>query len=128
MLEIGLDGDLLTWNELSKKGLLDNPRATIAGIWSAAAASAPIRAVRDRDGNYLLFANDEEPPALGCLSEAFMEAMDTIIQATEDDAGPEAVDGIMVSGATTVVSSGLTGNSPPIGLMPLLSGFCRIDR
>lgn len=128
MLEIGLDGDLLTWGELSKEGLLENPRATIAGIWSAAGASAPIRAVRDRDGNYLLFAKDEEPPALGCLSEVFMEAVGTITQATTDDSGPETVDGIIVSGATTVVSSGLTGNLPPIGLMPLLSGFCRIDR
>nr|WP_314464341.1 UvrD-helicase domain-containing protein [uncultured Novosphingobium sp.] len=128
MLEIGLDGDLLSWADLVKDGVVVKPRETVAAIWAAARAQSSIRAMRSKAGQYILSLGGENSPPLGCLSATFLETMSAITKVAPESPGPDAVDAIMVSGATTVFSAGVTGNSPPIGLMPLLSGFCRVDR
>ncbi|ALH79768.1 UvrD-helicase domain-containing protein [Sphingopyxis macrogoltabida] len=128
MLEIGLDGDLLSWSDLLKNGLVPKPRETVSAIWAAARAQSSLRAVRNNAGQYILSLLDENSTPLGCLSATFLEILHGITQADPESPGPDAVDAIAMSGATTVFSSGVTGNSPPIGLMPLLSGFCRVDR
>ncbi len=128
MLEIGLDGDLLSWADLVKDGLVTKPRATVASIWMAAGTQSSIRAMRNKAGQYILSLEDENSPPLGCLSAAFLETLRAITQTAPESLGPDTVDTITVSGATTVFSASVTGNSPPIGLMPLLSGFCRVDR
>jgi len=128
MLEIGLDGDLLSWGDLVKDGLIPKPSETIAAIWAAARAQSSIRGIRNKAGQYILSLGDDNSPPLGCLSATFLETLQVITQADRESPGPDTVDAIAVSGATTVFSAGVTGNSPPIGLMPLLSGFCRVDR
>lgn len=128
MLEIGLDGDLLSWADLVKEGLVPKPRETIAAIWAAARNQSSIRGVRNKAGQYILSLTGENSPPLGCLSATFVETLQGITQADSEKPAPDAVDAIAVSGATTVFSAGVTGNLPPIGLMPLLSGFCRVDR
>lgn len=128
MLEIGLDGDLLSWGDLVKDGLVPKPRETIAAIWASARTQSSIRGIRNDAGQYILSLGEENSPPLGCLTETFLETLQAITQADPESPGPDTVDAIAVSGATTVFSTGVTGNSPPIGLMPLLSGFCRVDR
>ncbi len=128
MLEIGLDGDLLSWADLVKEGLVSKPRETVAAIWAAARAQSSIRGMRNKAGQYILSLGDENSTPLGCLSATFLETLHAISRGDPESLGPDTVDAIAVSGATTVFSAAVTGNSPPIGLMPLLSGFCRVDR
>lgn len=128
MLEIGLDGDLLDWADLLRDGIIPRPREAIASIWSAVRMQSSLTATRNKDGRYILHLEDDSNQPLGCLSETFVETVRGITQADEGSTGPQTIDAIAISGATTVSSSGVTGNSPPIGLMPLLSGFCRINR
>ena len=128
MLEIGLDGDLLSWADVVKDGLFPKPRETISAIWAAARTQLSIKGMRNKAGQYILSLGDENSPPLGCLSATFLETLRAIAQADPENPGPDTVDAIAVSGATTVFSAGVTGSSPPIGLMPLLSGFCRVDR
>lgn len=128
MLEIGLDGDLLSWGDLVKNALVPKARETVAAIWAAASTQSSIRGIRNKAGKYILSLGDESSPPLGCLSATFLETLQAITQTDPESPGPDTVDAIAVSGATTVFSSGVTGNSPPIGLMPLLGGFCRVDR
>lgn len=63
MLEIGLDGDLLSWADLVKEGLVPKPRETIAAIWAAARNQSSIRGVRNKAGQYILSLTGENSPA-----------------------------------------------------------------
>lgn len=128
LLEIGLDGDMLAWADLLQGEFIKQPRRTITSIWEAAGSVSSVSAFRTATGNYILRRKSENAVPLGCLSPAFVEILRVITQTASEDPGPEMIDAITVSGATTVSSARVTGNAPPIGLMPLLSGFCRIDR
>src|SRR5690606_4942274 len=99
-----------------------------SSIWRAANDEPIAAAYPDADGRLVLRIGDHDGTAIGCLSDRFVDLMQSLRKAEPESALPEVVGGISVVGATTVIVPGRSGEAPSLGLMPLLGGFATIPR
>jgi DNA helicase-2/ATP-dependent DNA helicase PcrA len=128
LIEIGLEGDLVDWAEFVRSGHVASEADTIANIWRAANDEPRATAYPASDGRLVLTVGDSGGPAIGCLSDGFVELMQSLRKVEPGSALPEVVSGIAVVGATTTVVPGRPGDAPSLALMPLLGGFASIPR
>ncbi len=128
LIEIGLEGDLITWQEFSRSTYATNPTETVAAIWRCACEEVNAEATRDASGRLVIRETGSGSPALGCISSEFGEAMQSIRQVPADAPLPDLLSDFAIVGATTVVVPGQAGNAPTLALMPLLGGFARVAR
>lgn len=128
LIEIGLEGDLISWQDFFRTGHVSDPRETIAAIWRAAAGELPVEAVPDAAGELILRGAGDAGLPLGCLSSAFAQALQSIRQAEAGTPLAEPISGFSVVGAATEVVPGNAGDAPTLALMPLLGGFARVSR
>jgi DNA helicase-2/ATP-dependent DNA helicase PcrA len=128
LMEIGLEGDLVDWTEFVRSGHVVNEASLISSIWRAANHEPRAAAYPDADGRLVLRIGDHDGTAVGCLSDCFVDLMQSLRKAEPEAALPEVVADIPVVGATTVVVSGRSGEAPSLALMPLLGGFASIPR
>lgn len=128
LLEIGLEGDLVDWPEFARSGHVINEADTISNIWHALIDEPRVAAYPDTNARLVLRIGDQEGTVVGCLSNGFIELMQSLRKVELGSALPEFVSGISVVGATTVVVPGRPGEAPGVALMPLLGGFASIPR
>jgi hypothetical protein len=128
LIEIGLEGDLENWQDFLRVAKIDDPRHTIEAIWRVATAGALAETILDSEERLLIRSSGGDAELLGCLSSGFVEVLQSIRQTASDSPLPERISGFSVVGATTVVVPDRTGNSPSVGLMPLLGGFAQVPR
>jgi hypothetical protein len=128
LIEIGLEGDLVDWAEFVRSGHVASEADTIANIWRAANDEPRATAYPASDGRLVLRVGDSGGPAIGCLSDGFVELMQSLRKVEPGSALPEVVSGISVVGATTTAVPGRPGDAPSLALMPLLAGFASIPR
>jgi len=128
LIEIGLDGDLVSWQDFLRAGHISDQREVIAAIWRVAFEGSRVGAIRDSKGNMILQEAGEDSPSLGHLSTAFIEMMQSIRQVAADAPLPDHIFDITIVGATTVSIPGHAGAAPTLALMPLLGGFAQIPR
>jgi len=128
LMEIGLEGDLVGWTEFVRSGHVVDETNLISSIWRAANDEPIAAAYPDVDGRLVLRIGDRDGTAIGCLSDSFVELMQSLRKAGPESALPEVVAGISVVGATTVVVPARSGDALSLALMPLLGGFASIPR
>lgn len=128
LIEIGLEGDLLDWDEFVRSGHVASEADTISNIWRASHDEPRVTAYPASDGRLILRSGVSDGPAIGCLSGGFVELMQSLRKVEPGAALPEVVSGISVVGATTTVVLGRPGDAPSLALMPLLGGFASIPR
>ena len=127
-MEIGLERDLVDWTEFVRSSHVVNEANLITSIWRAANDEPRAAAYPDADRRLVLRIGDHYGTAIGCLSDSFVDLMQSLRKAEPGSALPEVVAGIPVVGATTVVVPGRPGGAPSLALMPLLGGFASIPR
>lgn len=128
MIEIGIEGDLVDWNEFMRSGHVFDETSLISSIWRAAYDEPKAAAYPDADRRLVLRIGDHDGTPIGCLSDSFIDLMQSLRMVELESALPEIVAGISVVGATTVAVPGRSGEAPSLGLMPLLGGFASIPR
>lgn len=127
-IEIGLQGDVADWAEFVRSGHVANEADTISNIWHALNDEPVVAAYPDSDGRLILKIGDREGTAVGCLSDGFVELVQSLRKVDPREAVPEVVSEISVVGATTVVVPGRPGEAARLALVPLLGGFASIPR
>lgn len=128
LIEIGLESDLIDWQDFILTGNITDRRESIAAIWKAATGEVQVEAVPDATGKLCVRETDSDASPLACLSSSFLEALQSIRQAKPDEPPPTLISGISVVGATTIVVPGNAGDARSLALMPLLGGFARVAR
>ncbi len=128
LIEIGLEGDLIDWAEFARSVHVTNEADAISSIWRCSNDEPRAAAYPDPDGRLVLKTGDHDGTAIGCLSDVFVELMQSLRKVEPGAALPEVVSGISVVGATTVVVPGRSGEAASLALMPLLGGLASIPR
>lgn len=127
LIEVGLEGDLVDWQDFSGNRHIDDPRTVIAAIWRAGTGIKAV-AKPDSERTLLVCQLGESTSVIGCFSSEFLQAVQSIVPAGTDSSPSQRIEDISVVGATTVVVPGRPGELPSLALAPLLGGFARIPR
>mgnify|MGYP005842353417 CR=1 FL=1 len=128
LIEIGLQGDVADWAEFVRSGQVANEADTISNIWHAVNNEPVVAAYPDSDGRLILKIGDCDGTVVGCLSDGFVELIQSLRKVDPGGPVPEVVSEISVVGATTVVVPGRPGEAARLALVPLLGGFASIPR
>lgn len=128
LIEIGLEGDLVDWAELIRSGHIAKEANAISSIWRASNDEPRVAAYPDANGRLILRLGDHDGTAIGCLSDGFVELMQSLRKVEQGTPLPEVIEEISVVGATTVVVPGRSGEASGLALMPLLGGFASVPR
>lgn len=126
-MEIGLEDDIVDWNEFRVGLSSPEERAVIAATW-AVSRGAPTEARLGPKGCMYVHQVGSEGPALARLSSGFIETAIRVARRPETSPLPDRLIGFDIAGATTVVVPPRSGELPTLALQPLLGGFARIPR